>query len=555
VDYDNLLSKLNKRLIEMGCSTDGQNCVLDDAGMGSMAMPMEQRTNLLNRIAETRQSLVQIMEEKDGQINDDTTGLSFSLQVPSIRIQKKRNNDTDSDAESGPRLYIRDDGTVDWEGALDDRDALRDFGISLWARINGQDPDSVSEESVEGGSEHAHGGNHNNNKAVTVKIEDTEEIRIQRNKLERLQKEYSVTEAEHLKLLNSAVPAGQAVANINLARINPELRSQIKQSTDKLEMKKEEVSFQNLIYELERIYTYFQREMESAGKGYIPLQDRLNVAEFGLLESQVKIFQTQLEAGEKVDEDVLKVVTDQVDNFKRRLAIDYYVTGFSFDKEAILEVTKDWAVQAKNGLLFYWKGTLLLFNDVVFASSLILRAVGGYTLKPREVRTLRRTFFDMLNFIPFVIILLIPLSPIGHVLVFQFIGKVYPDFFPSCFQESRQNLLQLYESTEYSEVTIQESLRDKLIRATQALFFFLTKPSRLLLGSSGDATTTTTTTTTPATTTTTPAKYAWSGTMAMLDMGYRCIPCDNMATKNGNNRHKQAPSIAIVHFTSLLTMS
>jgi hypothetical protein len=40
-----------------------------------------------------------------------------------------------------------------------------------------------------------------------------------------------------------------------------------------------------------------------------------------------------------------------------------------------------------------------------------------------------------------VIILLIPLSPIGHVLVFGAIQRVFPDFFPSCFTERRQNLL------------------------------------------------------------------------------------------------------------------
>ena len=68
-----------------------------------------------------------------------------------------------------------------------------------------------------------------------------------------------------------------------------------------------------------------------------------------------------------------------------------------------------------------------------------------------------RTFKDIITFIPFVIILLIPLSPIGHVLVFGAIQRFYPDFFPSCFTEQRQNLLQLYETAEYSELTIKET--------------------------------------------------------------------------------------------------
>ncbi len=47
-------------------------------------------------------------------------------------------------------------------------------------------------------------------------------------------------------------------------------------------------------------------------------------------------------------------------------------------------------------------------------------AAGG-TLKPREVSALRRTARDILTFIPFTIILVIPITPLGHVLVYGFI--------------------------------------------------------------------------------------------------------------------------------------
>jgi len=69
----------------------------------------------------------------------------------------------------------------------------------------------------------------------------------------------------------------------------------------------------------------------------------------------------------------------------------------------------------------------------------------------------RRTFKDIITFIPVVIILLIPLSPVGHVLVFGAIQRFFPDFFPSCFTEQRQNLLKLYETAEYSKITVNEN--------------------------------------------------------------------------------------------------
>merc|ERR1712071_593022 len=93
--------------------------------------------------------------------------------------------------------------------------------------------------------------------------------------------------------------------------------------------------------------------------------------------------------------------------------------------------------------------------------------------KPREVRTLRRTIRDFFTFIPFVIILIIPLSPVGHVLVFGAIQRFFPDFFPSMFTERRQNLLQLYESAEYSEMKINENWQERTVRVLEATGYFI----------------------------------------------------------------------------------
>lgn len=51
---------------------------------------------------------------------------------------------------------------------------------------------------------------------------------------------------------------------------------------------------------------------------------------------------------------------------------------------------------------------------------------------------LRRTARDLLTFIPFIIILIVPITPLGHVLVFGFIQRYFPGFFPSQFTNRRQ---------------------------------------------------------------------------------------------------------------------
>ncbi|KAL3787356.1 hypothetical protein HJC23_004381 [Cyclotella cryptica] len=529
VDFENVLAKLDARVEGMcvlmteeesirGNQTcyvlerrvvgdEGKTTVLnscfalaENVGMGSVVCTAEQREALLSRIMATRAKLIDFME---GSTTTTATSSSSNRSdggndmgdIDEIRTRLQPTNySTVNDNANGavkgfdPSLYVREDGTIDWDGALQDREALKKFGSAVWSRINGQDPELSGEmdNNDEGGSVvqgddfHSHG-----RKAVTAKIVETEAIRQKKEYLDQLTSALRIMEAEHTKLLNSAISAGQAVANVNFATINPTLRMKIRTSSDELEKKRGEVTFHTLNYELERIFTYLDGELgNTATKGYIPLQDRLNVAEFGLLESQIESFNRQMMLGESLDEDVLAVVSDQLVDFKRRLGIDYILNdGLTFDSEALQIWLKDIWIKTKKGFVFYVKGTRLFLDDIVFCLNLIGRALQGYTLKPREVRTLRRTFKDTITFIPVVIILLIPLSPIGHVLVFGAIQRVFPDFFPSCFTERRQNLLELYESTEYSGVTINETWQEKLARLFQALGFFASQLGNRLYAS------------------------------------------------------------------------
>lgn len=506
VDYEKLLSKLNRRIQDLGCnihddephSAGKENdvepitCSLQpNIGMGTTTYSEDQRQLLLERLIITRQNLMEIV--RGYKLDYAGEELPFSIQLPDLRVEIPRES-SDNSTSAGPKLYVRDDGTVDWDGALQDQAALRKFGGAVWARINGRDPEllegnddnETASSNAAAATTAAAASDHSTPTSVTARVIETPEIKHVRAELNALTTELNRMQAEHTALLNSVISAGQAVANVNLASLAPAERSKIVKSADSLEKMRERVSFQTLLYELERIYTYLAGELGNPqSTGYISLQDRLNVAEFGLLESQVESFSTQLQVGDSIDADVLAVVMEQLNDFKRRLGIDYFVTGVTFDREAISRWLAELVHQTKKGLAFYVKGVRLLWNDVAFCLNLVSRAAQGYTLKPREVRTiryvygcfatpitmcvchgnspprtfLRRTFKDILTFIPFVIILIIPLTPVGHVLVFGAIQRFFPEFFPTCFTEQRQNLLQLYENAEYTEFTINETWR------------------------------------------------------------------------------------------------
>jgi hypothetical protein len=365
---------------------------------------------LRRRAIKTRTTLLEVIKGNniDSNAEDEDTPFGIQLpEIPELRVEI-------------PSLYVRNDGTVDWDGALQDREALKEFGSAVWARINGRNPSSL-EDGEKGAAAHGDKSAENKSPVVTAKIKETPEIVEARNELTRLSEEFGDMQFAHTALLSSGtfevhtketpwldlhikysillfcrelpiagIRAGQAVANVKLASLDPDLRNRIRESAEALALEEQKVSFQTLIYELERIYTYFATELENpATNGYVPLQDRLNVAEFGLLESQIESFHRELDKRGTIDEDVLAVVMEQLTDFKRRLGIDYYVTGLTYDREAILTWLNDILRKTKGGLAFYVKGCQLFWDDVVFCSSLIGRAAQGYTLKPREVRNIR----------------------------------------------------------------------------------------------------------------------------------------------------------------------
>jgi hypothetical protein len=347
------------------------------------------------QVLKTRSGLVEIIkghreEQAEEAMDEAEGGFAFELpEIPELRVDIPKEDD--SAGSTGPKLYVRDDGTVDWEGALQDRAALRKFGGAVWARINGQIPNDLpdeEEDSVGASNTGSHG--REEKAAVTVKIEETPAIRNAREELARLQEDLKRETKAHKQLLSSGILEGQAVANVRLASLDPGLRNKIRLSTEELHLREQEISFQSLVYNLERIYTYLYTELGNpSAKGYVPLQDRLNVAEYGLLEGQAENCSRELNEKGSVDADILAVITEQMTDFKRRLGIDYYVTGLTYDSEAIQMWFSDILRKTKDGAGFYVKGCKLFWNDLVYCSSLIARAAQGYTLKPREVRTLR----------------------------------------------------------------------------------------------------------------------------------------------------------------------
>lgn len=218
-----------------------------------------------------------------------------------------------------------------------------------------------------------------------------------------------------------------------------------------------ELSLKAALLEMERIYITLESELSVTST----LVDQLlkAVERYGTMESSLRgmVAFVQRDEHAKVDEDELDALERDIALLLLQLGLttaDSTQEAFSWSRtrEAItLNLNK-----AGEGFAFYSRGVQLIGQDVQLVVSMLGRAVvQGYTLRANEVKLLRRIAKDLLTIIPFIIILIIPLSPLGHVLVFSFIQRFFPDFFPSQFTESRQNIMAMYSSITAPSDTIE----------------------------------------------------------------------------------------------------
>ena len=434
IDYDRLILKLENKLSLLqtrGDSSDNQA--------------------LRDRLLGTQKDLIRL---KDMGPPSKTTSARYGPPAPAPAPTTPPSSEGDrlKEIQESLRVIVREDGTVDWDGAKATGKEVAKFGAELWERLNGKEESEGLPSIAEiFGQVQAKAPETDDvirlRAAVDAAKEDIERVLKTRDELRR---DLRVARRDGLEIQ----PADVKVLKKLDARVK-DLDNRLRIST--------------LDLDIERICVYLQKELESSLE---PLDQRVFIAEAALLDKQLasivaglrlgagagasapadsdaaaeaagpgarKAAASYLPAGisslleEKedrkltdltlVDEDELALVIGEVGDLKSRLGLDAVA---QMDWGSLGVLVSDSIAKVKVGLNFYGEGTKLLISDVQYAGALLAKAVSGAILKPREVNTVRRTGKDLLTLIPFTIILIIPLSPVGHVLVFSFIQRFFP---------------------------------------------------------------------------------------------------------------------------------
>ena len=92
-----------------------------------------------------------------------------------------------------------------------------------------------------------------------------------------------------------------------------------------------------------------------------------------------------------------------------------------------------------------WQGTQLLAIDVAAATGLLRRALIGDELTEKEKKTLKRTVTDMASVVPIGVLMLLPVTAVGHAAMLAAIQRYVPGLIPSTYGRERLELLRQLE--------------------------------------------------------------------------------------------------------------
>lgn len=131
-------------------------------------------------------------------------------------------------------------------------------------------------------------------------------------------------------------------------------------------------------------------------------------------------------------------------------------------KESMIEKSID---KLKEATTDVWQGTQLLAIDVAAATVLLRRALIGDELTEKEKKALRRTLTDLASVIPIGILMLLPVTAVGHAAMLAAIQRYVPALIPSTYGPERLDLLRQLEKVkemESSEVNLEEKNAEEL---------------------------------------------------------------------------------------------
>ncbi|XP_060675784.1 uncharacterized protein LOC107428532 isoform X3 [Ziziphus jujuba] len=136
--------------------------------------------------------------------------------------------------------------------------------------------------------------------------------------------------------------------------------------------------------------------------------------------------------------------------------------GSSAEKSDVLRqsLLKKYSIKLASASSDIWMGTELLYIDITTALKLLLKQFRGHKVTMRERNKLKRTLNDFASLIPISILMLIPVSAVGHAAMLAAINKYMPQMIPSPYSSERLDVVKQLKRTKKMEISPRRNVDD-----------------------------------------------------------------------------------------------
>lgn len=107
-----------------------------------------------------------------------------------------------------------------------------------------------------------------------------------------------------------------------------------------------------------------------------------------------------------------------------------------------------------------WMGTQLLFIDVLDVVGLLKKQLRGCKVTEREKKKIKRTLADFATLVPVIILMLLPVSAVGHAAMLAAIRKYMPCLIPSPYTSERLGMVKQIKRIKKMEMQRSSSIQD-----------------------------------------------------------------------------------------------
>ncbi|XP_019193743.1 PREDICTED: uncharacterized protein LOC109187841 isoform X3 [Ipomoea nil] len=107
-----------------------------------------------------------------------------------------------------------------------------------------------------------------------------------------------------------------------------------------------------------------------------------------------------------------------------------------------------------------WMGTQLLFIDISDAFGLLVKQLKGHLLTKRERKKMKQTVTDIATLVPVTILMLLPVSAVGHAAMFAAMKRYTPCLIPSPYSSKRIGVVKQLKRTKKMDIKLRNSIEE-----------------------------------------------------------------------------------------------